>query len=291
MYANQSLGKRVARVNFWRTAITAWGEALGAIQLQEGRFLVLAGPNCGDVGALLAFGVNPSRIVSCDLDSSHIGHARTLYPEVRHYACDVRDAVSPGWADCAFLDFCGNVSSGMCDTVIEAAELCCATNALIGVGWQRGREGAAFHQLAATSMPQLRLLANCPSFDTKRQFALVAALAQRSAARGFVLTPQAMTYYTGARVPMAYGWFRREPLIQTRNVPVLTTALLQALKALKQCVTHDASQMTAKRYIEYALKLSDTIGSDAAALALQEPRQRLIAWKAVRTARLRREAA
>jgi len=136
-YRGESPAKKYARFLCWSHI----SEGLGN-KFAEGKHLVLASREAGDISALLGLGVNPKGIIAVEHSSSAAHAAQEKYPQV-HVVC--RDVVKIA-RECkrtlssAYLDFCGTLTDAMISKVCQVALLGLKDDAYLAVTMLAGRE-------------------------------------------------------------------------------------------------------------------------------------------------------
>jgi hypothetical protein len=138
----QGPGKRWARAEFLRDVGLSG----------TSRCLVLLGPDAGDVGTLISYGVPLANICGVDLDPGLVEAAKAKWPGLSAHCGDVLAYVRD--RDFIFLDLCGHVSRAMARLVYRALARSSADG--ICVGFMRGREKVEY-KAAARRAPSARI--------------------------------------------------------------------------------------------------------------------------------------
>lgn len=161
-YGGESVGKKLARFNFWERA-SAW---MGADFLKT-RHLVLASREGGDISVLRGLGVSPKNIVAVERNSRAVGDCQKRHPEVRVIHGDVvavarRNRLEIG---VALLDFCSWPTDEALDCVFGVAAHALKNSAVLGYAFLRGREPKnVFSQMAKLSEVEQRQQAEQTNF-------------------------------------------------------------------------------------------------------------------------------
>lgn len=137
-YKGESPSKKFARFSFW----TAVASELGKTRFYNGKHLVLASREGGDVSVLLGMGVQPKNIIPVDLNPKAALAAQDKFPEVQVIVGDVADIAKEYKRELvsAFLDFCAPMDSRIIKKVGEVCNHGMANDSVIGCAFLNGRE-------------------------------------------------------------------------------------------------------------------------------------------------------
>jgi len=132
--APDSPSKQLTRLAFWQTVRDEVGKSF-----TNGRFLVLAGPEAGDVSVLLAMGVPLKQITAIDLDKEAVKHARWKFPGLNVVEGNLLSITKMRF-DVMHLDFCSPMTIRMLDLVVKIVGCCADPNGIVGTSFLAGRE-------------------------------------------------------------------------------------------------------------------------------------------------------
>jgi len=138
-YAGESIGKKLARANFWVRA----KEWLGT-RFYEELHLILASNEGGDISVLKGLGVPAANIFAAEIDEDAATRCRDKHQDVTVFSGDVVDAAAQIGRDrkvcCAFLDFCGWGGERDLRTISSVATSCLRDESVLAYAFMRGRE-------------------------------------------------------------------------------------------------------------------------------------------------------
>lgn len=146
-YGGESNAKKVARAYAWMSMFSVHGEDTESIS--DRRFLVLAGPEAGDIKTLIGFGASPENITAVDVDEGALESSRRIEPRVNYQLGDVLAVVTrrhgkgkkPKRYDVIFLDYCSPISARVVRKSIQVAKVALTNGGMFCTGFMYGREG------------------------------------------------------------------------------------------------------------------------------------------------------
>ena len=141
MYEGETIGKKLARLHVWRSAKDLLGDSF-----YKRTHLCLSSRHAGDVSVLLGLGVDPRKIVACDIDQYELWLAKKRVPvgvRMIHGSVEMvaKSIAAKEKIGCAFLDFCGPITRPCFETVrgvVEAMPI--GSRSILVVGNMRGRD-------------------------------------------------------------------------------------------------------------------------------------------------------
>jgi hypothetical protein len=144
-YGGESNAKKIARLRVWLEMLRHTEKTK---DVRESRALVLAGPEAGDIRALMALGVLPENITAVDVDPEALESSRRIVPAANYVLGDVLKVVSKKRRkkktkryDMVFLDYCSPISERAVQKSVRVAKEALVNNGYFCTGFMYGREG------------------------------------------------------------------------------------------------------------------------------------------------------
>ena len=296
-YKGESPAKKLARAAFWDKAMMNIHR-----HNVRGGILVLASREGGDISTLLGMGVPPGAIIGVDRCPDAAKECQDKFPEVRVICDDVCNVADYARGEVAalFLDFCGPISPNLTKIVWRCAQRACVPNAIVGVGFLRGRERIVGQgQIERARLVKEKYTEETKAFvehglivdhderddpdavDCVRHVAAWIDINDRARSFGWQCLPiGAVTYQSTSEssrgVPMIYG--------VSRKVPVPCT--IEQFDYDQNVLVHirprigDSMEMAVKRSAVHTAKHH---GTKSAALIYNVPETTVVAWMAHET--------
>lgn len=136
-YKGDSPAKKYVRYKFWTSVAKKQIH-----RFRDGKHLVLASWEAGDVSVLKALGVRPENILAVDSDPEAALAAQDKHPDVQVICADVEEVAREYRRKLlsAFLDFCSPMSAPLLDKVVGVINWGIKDRGIIGCAFLAGRE-------------------------------------------------------------------------------------------------------------------------------------------------------